>query len=382
MRFHALDVWRGVAALLIIFFHLSANGMFRGFPPIRNSDLSVPFFFVLSGFVITHAYGQRLGSRGDIRRFVTRRIGRLYPLHIVVLGALALLELGKWMLTHFGVPSGQAPFAGGNDIGSLIANLFLLQAIIPMPDYSWNGPSWSISVEFYTYLIFCAVVVWSRARTIAPAILLVVASSILLTWLDLHHPEWPQTRFKGLATCVCGFFVGHLAYKAFGALPAVSRSGATALEVLALAAITLLYWFAPLHGVASMIVFAAIMLVFASDGGAVSRMLAGQPWAFLGKISYSIYMVHFVLVSFLGGIVRAAQSLLHQPLYRNVDTILLMDFGPAGTMDLLALAYAAAVIGLATLTYRWIELPGQRLFERSVRPARSGAPQPARASAS
>lgn len=368
MRFHALDSWRGVAALLVLFFHLSANGAFYAFPPVRHGGLSVPFFFVLSGFVITHAYGARLAGGGEGRRFVVRRIGRLYPLHVVTLGALLALELVKWALVRIGLPSGQPPFAGANGIGSLIANLFLLQAIIPLPDYSWNGPSWSISVEFYTCLLFGAVAVTFRGRTIVRAVLLVGVAGAALVALELYRPDWHETQFKGLASCICGFFAGHVVYRIFQSLRGVRLPYATMFEAVAVVLIAGLYWFAPLDGFSSILVFALVVLVFAFDGGAVSRVLAGQPWALLGKISYSVYLLHFVLLSVLGGVVRAAQGVLHVPLYRDVGSVTLMDFGPPGTMDLLALAYAGSVIGLAVLSYRWIELPGQRLFERFARP--------------
>jgi len=375
MRFRALDSWRGVAALLVLFFHFSANGAFYAFPPIRHGGLSVPFFFVLSGFVITHAYGARLAGGGQVRRFVVRRIGRLYPLHMITLGALVALELGKWALVRAGLPSGEAPFAGANDIGSLAANVFLLQAILPLPDYSWNGPSWSISVEFYTCLLFAVVAAGCRGRTILPAVALVLAAGVMLVALELYHPDWHETQFKGLASCVCGFFAGHLVYRLFESLRGTRLRHANAFEAAAVVAVALLYWFAPLEGFLSILVFSLVVLVFAFDGGAVSRVLAGQPWALLGRISYSVYLLHFVVFAVIGGGVRAAQSLLHVPLYRTVDGALLIDFGPPGAMDLLALAYAGAVIGLAVLSHRWIELPGQRVFERLAR-ANPGAARP------
>jgi len=362
MRFHALDSWRGIAALLVVLVHLSANGAFYEFPPVRHGGLSVPFFFVLSGFVISHAYGARLRNSAEVGQFVLRRVGRLYPLHIVMLGVLVLLELVKWVLVRHGAPSGQAPFAGANDLPSLIANVFLLQAIVPLPDYSWNVPSWSISVEFYTYLIFCMVAV--RARSIAPALLIVLLSGAVLLVLEIAEPTLKETQFRGLASCVCGFFAGHLVYHAFRQLRRPAPALATLFEVLAVMVLIGLYWFRPLEATSSILVFAGVVLVFAFDGGAVSRLLRGRPWAFLGKISYSIYMVHFVLLSLLGGIIRGAQALLHRKLYHDIAGTPMIDFGPTGTMDALALLYVLVVVGVATLTYRWVEMPGQGLFHQ------------------
>ena len=63
MRFHVLDGWRGVCALLVALFHVNAVGHFYGLPVVRNGLLFVDFFFVLSGFVITHAYAERVSFR-------------------------------------------------------------------------------------------------------------------------------------------------------------------------------------------------------------------------------------------------------------------------------------------------------------------------------
>ena len=103
-RFRALDGWRGICALLVAAHHVEVHGWLYWQPLIRNAWLFVDFFFVLSGFVIAHAYGERLGKTHEIGVFVARRLGRLWPLHVAVLLALIALELA-----HFAI--GQTPAA-------------------------------------------------------------------------------------------------------------------------------------------------------------------------------------------------------------------------------------------------------------------------------
>ena len=85
IHFRVLDSWRGVAALLVAVFHLNILSAIYSLDFIRNSYLFVDFFFVLSGFVITHNYANRLGTLEGVGTFALRRLGRLWPLHVVVL---------------------------------------------------------------------------------------------------------------------------------------------------------------------------------------------------------------------------------------------------------------------------------------------------------
>lgn len=97
-RFEALDALRGVCALLVALYHFDAPGVVSTSRLIGNSYLFVDYFFVLSGFVIAFSYGNRLAS-GEIStaRFMALRAGRIYPLHLAMIGAYFALELMLWM---------------------------------------------------------------------------------------------------------------------------------------------------------------------------------------------------------------------------------------------------------------------------------------------
>jgi peptidoglycan/LPS O-acetylase OafA/YrhL len=360
-RFRALDGWRGVCALLVAAHHVEAHGWLYWQPLIRNAWLFVDFFFVLSGFVIAHAYGDHLGKPNEIGVFVTRRLGRLWPLHVAILAALLALELAHLAIAHASLAGEQAPFAAGRSPFAIVTNLLLLQAFGMHDSETWNGPAWSISVEFYTYLLFAAVcfALPRRSQRLAVCALLSVVGALVLARFSQYGMRetfhWPIFR------CVYGFFLGTLVYAAWcGGLS--RRLSGTLAEVAALIAVGAFLTFVPGNRALEYLatpLFAIAVLVFAGDGGLVSRALSARPAAALGRWSYSIYMVHTLV---LAALFSAVQTLRPGWLVHTPDGLAFFELGNAD--DLVMLLVLAAVIALSALTWRAIERPGQRLFGR------------------
>ncbi|MEO8702134.1 MAG: acyltransferase, partial [Kofleriaceae bacterium] len=111
MRFEALDAWRGICALIVAVEHLSITNVLHANEFVRHGARFVDFFFVLSGFVIAHAYRERL-ARGvaEARRFLWRRVGRLWPLHIAILLALIGAEVAILIAGKAGISIGREAF--------------------------------------------------------------------------------------------------------------------------------------------------------------------------------------------------------------------------------------------------------------------------------
>ncbi len=366
-KFVALDSVRGIAALLVALVHLTADGYFYDFPPIRHGGLAVPLFFVLSGFVIAHTYGGRIRSGSDTKSFAIRRFGRLYPLHLFTLTLLVGLEIAKLALVQAGVSSGQPPFSGTNSFGALAAHLLFLQAIIPFGDYTWNGPSWSLSTEFYTYFVFAAVAfaMARRKLRIDPVPVIWALSGVLLAWGEAVDLPWHNAAGKGIVSCIFGFFTGWLTYRLFLRLqePGMQRfrSFLGLAEVLAVLSGIAVFWFGAESATApAILVFAAMVLFLAFDHGPVATLINRPLFQTLGQLSYSIYLVHFVLLNVLTGVLRAADSVLGMDLILSETAMI--DFGPKIAMDLLALAYLAVMLGVSSLTFRYVEEPGRRFF--------------------
>src|ERR1039457_3262386 len=99
-RFHALDGLRGIAALLVVLLHVEWHNHLTGTRFVRNGYLSVDLFFILSGFVIAANYSAQIVDIPTSLRFLGLRFFRLYPLHIVMLGAFICLECCKLAAQH------------------------------------------------------------------------------------------------------------------------------------------------------------------------------------------------------------------------------------------------------------------------------------------
>ncbi len=382
MRFHALDSWRGLCAVLVALLHYHATWHLYEFPLIRNSYLFVDFFFVLSGFVIAHAYGDRIGDLADFGRFVALRFGRLWPLHATVLGLFLVVEIVALVLEPWlGGAYPRPPFTESRSPFAILTNILLVHSLGLHPDVTWNFPSWSISVEFYTYLVFATVLLMlPRFRAVAALALVLFGVAVLVM---VGPGSMDVTVHYGLFRCLVGFFLGCLTFRAYrvtasrlgGRLPGADLAEAVCtvlvLAFIAAAGTGPLSFLAPL-------VFTATVFIFAFEGGAVSRFMKNPVLLRLGALSYSIYMVHAFVLLILENSTAVAGKVLGVRLEtgriiagRLVD---LLDFGNPWVMDGVALVYLAAVIALASVTYRYVEVPGYDAAKRFVNRRSHAAP--------
>lgn len=386
MRFPVLDGWRGLCALFVALFHFNALGHFYVIPFVRGSYLFVDFFFVLSGFVITHAYIHRLNAAADGRNFLIRRLGRVWPLHAATLIAFIPLEIVKALAIN----SDTAAFTGRFAPSSILSNLFLVHSLGVEHGLTWNIPSWSISAEFFAYVTFAALCLLARRTWLvtASAVALSAAGAfVVMGWSD----QYIDTSFDfGYFRCLYGFFAGHVVYRLFQAARGTTLAGllmgipiAGLLEGISLAAV--IVFVATARGsalsYASPLLFGLVVWVFAFQGGAFSRLLAMRPFQWLGARSYSVYMVHALVIALYQKAVVVMQKLSGQPMFVEQMTDgaedRLISFGAAWMMDLLALAYLGTVVAVASLTYRFVEMPGQSSFNALLLKRRKPAVQPA-----
>ncbi len=131
-RFVALDALRGLCAIFVCLFHFHSTSTIFSGSFVRSSWQFVDFFFVLSGFVIAANYRSRLQDGMPIGRFLGLRLGRIYPLHVFVLGLFVIAEVVGIV---FMPPIGNArdvrrgPFAGGDPDASVSAAKFRADAV-------------------------------------------------------------------------------------------------------------------------------------------------------------------------------------------------------------------------------------------------------------
>lgn len=376
-RMRSLDGWRGIGAMVVAYGHLEASGYALRSGLLDTAHVLVDFFFVASGFLIANTYGASLRDGGSATRFAIKRFGRIWPLHAVMLAAFVAVEAAKWSaIGVFGFTPHYTPFDGSRPADMILPNLFMLHSFGLGTAATWNFPSWSVAAEYWTYLMFAGLalltvgaegVIWRRVMAAALAL---VGGTALVLW----SPRGIDATWDwGFVRCFYGFFVGVLAQSLWASGRLKVPTG-TAAEVVAATMAILFVWVGGRSATAFLapFVFAPLTLIFAADRGRLSALLSSRPLQALGHWSYSIYLVHaFVLTCIIPRIGVA----LHDHFGRD----------PHLTSWTVTALYLTLVVGLSALTFRFVEIPGQRLFARLAdhltgRPARRPLPSVAAAS--
>ncbi len=281
-------------------------------------DGAVSFFFVLSGFILAHVYLGQMHSFKDIRVFWFKRWARIWPLHLVCL----LL----WV----------AVFWGPNNLSTglktnwpkLIANLCLVQTWIPSYQwgFSFNGVSWSISNEMFFYAVFPLLLFLPRKLLFLFVPVWFVALGVILqnNWSafteSLDNPtvvvhlnpvyrvgefmigvvtrrlfqvrDWSVGRPKFFASFIWEVMVIGLFFASWYYLLGYHRQHVyktTFPEFAPLVDWLRFFGFAP--------VFAFLIYVFSRSQGPFAWLLSRPLSVYLGEISFSLYMVHSILIS-------------------------------------------------------------------------------------
>lgn len=351
-KIEELESLRGIAALLVVFFHLPKWHPWLDIGPINNGYLMVELFFVLSGFVIYNAYGNRIDSGGALLRFQFLRFGRLYPVHLLFLMAFVGIECAK-LLVPAGTTLTTAPFSE-NTGAALVQQLLLVQALGPTGnEMTFNGPAWSISVEFYTYLLFGSIV-FLAGRVKLPIFAAIATVSFALLF------GWGGLGFDLLLNCLTGFFLGcllcaWLARREF-ALPAPALPAAFAALVAYLAIKRpeahdwLIFVLSPL----------LILALLRARETWLTRAMRAPLLTWLGSLSYAVYMSHIFVLSMIGIAMKRGLQLPQIALADGTTVDALPPWGAA----IAVLVTIGAVLVVSQFVYTHVEVP---LRERSRR---------------
>jgi peptidoglycan/LPS O-acetylase OafA/YrhL len=365
-RLTVLDAQRGLCALFVALAHAQWASHASDWSFVQGSWLFVDFFFVLSGFVIALVYLDRIGDAPSLLAFVARRFGRLWPLHAFVLLLFVAIEGMKTVAEHVGMPVHAAAFADARSIGPLAANLLLVHSLGIYDSFSWNAPSWSISVEFYTYLVFAGLCIAVRRWMVTAAVMLVGASILILL---LCAPARLMSALDfGIFRGWYGFFLGVLTLLGYRAVCARCRTlpMATPLEALSIAVAVVIVLVGSGGGAVTMfapIVFAAVVFVFAFEAGRLSRLLQMRAFTWLGERSYAIYMMHVFVGSVLGFSLLRVPVFAAAPVQNAVATGAAV-FAGRFLADACVIMYLLAVVASAHLVHQAIERPGRAFFNR------------------
>ena len=375
-RFEVLDSWRGICAIGVTLLHGIIVSHVFGAPIIGNAWLFVDFFFVLSGFVISYAYFDKLTSMQSIQTFIIRRFGRLWPLHVAMLAILVIWESAiatSVLILHLPVLPSDIFHDPWLTASSILANIALIHAIglgnLFTNIYAWNGPSWSISVEFYTCLIFALISVYGGRYAswwAAAAALVSVAVLAASDWGAL--PSGDYAIFRG----IYGFIAGHFVWRA-AKLRSLPARFATIAEIAIVAGIIAYMALANTGPIALLapLFFGPAVWIFSAGRGAVSRLLGNPPFLKLGALSYSIYMTHYVILRIGLTSAKAADHFLHTGIVTDyyvpgIGTAQFFNFGSRWLGDAFEILYVAIVISVSILTFRFIEMPARDFFNKKA----------------
>lgn len=358
-RFAALDGLRGVCALAVVLFHLRITGSIAEIPFFRHSDKFVEFFFVLSGFVIAHS----VLSKGKLRlpAFVSARLFRIAPLHLATLLAFVALEVILLALHAKGISVGRAPFSGNTALSELVPNALMIQSwSSAFTSQSFNTPSWSISVEFAMYLAFAALALLPAAlRTYAWGTLVVLGVASIAWGLPVLTPE--------LTRGVLCFFSGCLVYLLHNRLAPFVENRApllTVVETLCVGALVVLLSATEPQLFLVVPLFCVMVFTFAFEKGVVSRALLTGTVRLTGRLSFSIYMTHYLIIRVLTFGLLALEVVTGRAFTSWATGERLLSVGGPVQANLLVVAVVSIVLAVSYLSHRFIELKGQAVGKR------------------
>jgi peptidoglycan/LPS O-acetylase OafA/YrhL len=358
----SLEGLRGIAALVVALYHLKIGSDYFSF--IRNGYLFVDLFFVLSGFVICAAYANRLQTSEDLKPFILRRFGRLFPLLVFSTFVFVLASNAIVFAKTMVIASGHGGFL--NNPGSLeylvprvseiLATLTFTHSLGIFDDLILNTPTWSISTEFYTYFLFAALclMLHGRNRVIAFT-LLSIMGLIASVWASVNIHDClakkgclSLTYDFGFIRCVYSFFLGTLVYYTSRWL----HINHGALQVTGIFGLFLLFSVVDDVPVAAFVFpvgFAVIVLSLCADNGSLSDVLKFKPFQLLGERSYSIYLLHMPLLLIFENLTKRSNGFLSSTLILTV--------------------YVTTLVIISGWSYRFIESPMRDMFNRLATPA-------------
>ena len=383
---------RGIAALCVVFFHARLILFPQWMTPlqnythfIENSYLWVDLFFILSGFVMMHVYANAFSRDKENPassppshalswgQFMWLRFSRIYPLFFITLVVSLVWESVKsanglgfyggalfesWGVS--GIPAFDGPF---NRFDALLPNLFMLHGITET-DLTWNISSWSLSVEWLSYMVFPFLVpllLRKKLSYLTPLLFIAGLCVVNASKGSLDATGGVLALLRALSSFVLGAWLQTVTLS-----PRRQQFFNHDITLLVVMMLSLGLLHLPTYSYHNVIVVASFaLLVFVAAQqterkSPVFLLLDNKITRFLGDISYSLYLWHAVLL--LAGI-EIAHHLMPEAValwYSQTSWF---------TAGIGALVFALVTIGLSALSYFYFEKPVMKWLRARMKKA-------------
>lgn len=301
-RVAVLDGLRGLAAIAVVVHHCTQNGHS---PMFAGAGLAVDLFFCVSGFVIARIYLPRLQAGMGMRAFLSKRLRRLFPMHLIgwLLGLAALA--GAVVRETTTLSWGQFGFAG-------LCNVLFLPFLGDYHITQWgkvgygilfptNAPAWSLFSELLINIVFALPIIFIRRWMYLVLVSLAVIG--LIAWIKLtwhSAPGWGiENIVGGIPRVTYGFMMGALIASIEGRIRKYSNGSLAipAWAILALACVVLYASVGPLGWLLESLILVPVIVLAATISVPPGiRQCAVLSW--LGWLSYPLYCVHYPILSF------------------------------------------------------------------------------------
>lgn len=370
---------RGIAALLTVIFHVDIVLTLFGGKLLDQTDshlisrmyLMVDFFFVLSGFIMCHVYAHHFEQSVNghhFKRFAIARFARVYPLHLF---SMFLTTFFLFLLYQWGAQV--TPLLDAeHSLYSVLTNMLLLHSMNVHEWFTFTHASWSISVEWWMYMVFPFLVA-PFLKLSKPGRLLIVALCIagylmigyvlvpLVTVPDslsfLRANGTPPFTLDvsyqfGFFRCLFGFVIGMMVYLAWkdNWAKKLFSSGYTLL--LLLSGLFTCMHFAVLD-VFSVLFFPFILLAAAYGNRYMNLLLGTKPLQKLGDWSFSIYLIHQPFL-------YQATALMQNP---NKTGVQLSNLSMLSSW-MICIGFIMFLLLVSYLSYRFIEVPSRNYINK------------------
>ena len=301
-KFLTLETYRAFAALMIAAIHFDVNS------PLVNHSLAngyfVQFFFCLSGFVIYYNYRDKIKNFTNIKIFMMKRFFRLYPLHLFFLILFLFIEVTKYIaINEYNLSINSEPFTK-NNFYTFVTNILLLQTFLY--EYTFNTPSWSISAEFYTYLIFAILIIFKFNLRISLFVLLLIS---LIRINDQSNFGDSHSGYRSFLDCIYSLYWGLFSSYLY------IKYNDKKLYKITKNIISFILIFVTFFSLTKMqndylfmlpIIF-SLLIFFSCDLNNTSflgKLLCNKFLVYLGSISYSIYMSHLFIFWIINNLLK------------------------------------------------------------------------------